>query len=193
MRKYTSTRGTELQPFELDGVVFHPGSVPVLHLSRLAKLADRNTDDPAALAALDEFFQAALGTDAEYEILLRVEGEAAKATGRKLWLSAKEAFGRRSEGELLAKVTPSEYDRFLAHTTARRTPPEVLMSIIEGLTEERSEVPTERSSNLPDGPPATPATYKVISSSGEVREELLTPEREAELRAAVEEAYRQNR
>lgn len=144
MKKYTSKRGKPVE-FELDGVIFETtGSVPFLRLSRLARLADSDTQDPAAVAAIDEWFDAALGKD--------------------------------------------QHRRFLNHTDQHGTDPETLMAIIMELTEAMTSVPTQRPLPSAPGPTSTGFTSKVISPSGEVREEPMTPDRQRELEEAVSRA-----
>lgn len=84
-----------------------------------------------------------------------------------------------------------EYKRFRKHCREHGTDPDTLILIMQDLVEAVGENPTQRPSSLPAGPPATGLTSRVVSrSQGTVVEMPLTPEREAELRAAVTSAER---
>lgn len=88
------------------------------------------------------------------------------------------------------EIFGDDYQRFREHCGKRHTSPKVLMQIIEDVLKDLlgEDFPTQQPSNSTDGLPSTVRTLKVISSDGRFREEPLTPEREAELRAAVERA-----
>lgn len=144
-RSYTSRPAPAPEPFDLDGVTFTPaGTLSLLDISKMALLADVESTDPSAIAAMHEVFKGALGG--------------------------------------------VEYTRFADHVRKHRTDPDTLLAIFQDMAEQVSENPTERSSPSSDGPTTTGPTHTVISSSGEVIQMPLTPERAAELRAAVERA-----
>ena len=81
-----------------------------------------------------------------------------------------------------------EYQRFRDHVSKHGTDPETLMHIMQDLVEEVGSTPSQRPSPSTDGQTATGSTYRVVSDSAGVREFPLTPERQAELRVAVDRA-----
>lgn len=145
MRSYTSKRQAP-RSFELDGVQFAAsGGVSLLDLVEVARMADADAASPEGVAALGDFFEAALGRDG--------------------------------------------YRRFRSHCREHGTDPETLLAIMEDLVEDVGGRPTQRPSPSADGLPAAGTTSRVVSfSRGTVTEMPLTAEREAELRAAVEQA-----
>lgn len=65
VRKYTSrSDGRKAEPFELDGVVFHPGdAVTFLDITELGRFANQEMASPEGAAAIGEFFKLLLGED----------------------------------------------------------------------------------------------------------------------------------
>lgn len=91
--------------------------------------------------------------------------------------------------EFFAAILGGDYERFRAHCKAHRTDADTLMAIIQDTFVEILGFPTERPSDSSDGTPGTEPTLRVISpSEGTVVQLPLTPQRAAELRAAVEAA-----
>lgn len=91
-------------------------------------------------------------------------------------------------GQFFTDVLGEDYDRFRAHCAAHRTDGATLLEVISDILTDVAGFPTRRPSDSSDGPTNTAPTLRVISSTGGFREEQLTAEREAELRAAVEAA-----
>jgi len=157
-RSYTSTPAPSPDPFELDGVEF----VPAGHLTMLD------------LSRISEF--------AELEVPEPGKKLSAQETARYSQVVATLHVVFR------AALGNSEYSRFAEHVGQHGTDPGTLFAIFEGMAEDVGENPTGRSSPSSDGSTATAAMHTVISSSGTVTQLPLTPEREAELRAAVQRA-----
>lgn len=97
-----------------------------------------------------------------------------------------DAAGIAKVGEFFEKILGADYQRFRDHCAASRTDMDTLMEIVSDVLGDMLGVPTPRPSDSSAGPPTTGRTLKVISSDGTVREEPLTPQREEEIRAAVE-------
>lgn len=96
-------------------------------------------------------------------------------------------------GEFFALMLGDDYPRFREHCGKHHTRADVLLQIIFDLLEDILAVtmpgfPTPAASPSSAGPPITKPMWKVISPDGTVREEELTPEREAELREAIRQA-----
>jgi len=84
---------------------------------------------------------------------------------------------------------PAEYPRFRKHCSEHSTDEETLLQILTDIVEEGSARPSDRPSDSQDGSTATGPMSKVVSlSRATVVEMPLTPQREAELRAAVQQA-----
>lgn len=90
--------------------------------------------------------------------------------------------------KIFEKLLGEDYRRFREHCRTHGTDSATLMQILNDAVEDLSGRPLAPSSSSSDGVPITGRTLKVISSDGVMRQEPLTPEREAELRAAVERA-----
>lgn len=89
-----------------------------------------------------------------------------------------------------ALLGEEEYERFRKHCTEHQTDPDTITSVMRDLiTDKSGGFPTIGSLPSSDGGEPMKPTYRVISPSGVLTEEELTPEREAELRAAVEQAF----
>ncbi len=78
------------------------------------------------------------------------------------------------------------YERFRLHVREHHTDPGTLVDIMADMIEATTARPTRRPSDSSDGPTTTGPTLRVISSDGTVREEQLTPQRVAQLRAEAE-------
>jgi hypothetical protein len=96
--------------------------------------------------------------------------------------------GAAALGQFFRSLLGQDYDRFRVHCREHGTDPDTLLQIVADVIEAVSERPTRRPSDSADGPPTTGRTWRVHSADGSWREEVLTPEREAELRAAVDRA-----
>lgn len=82
-----------------------------------------------------------------------------------------------------------EYRRFRDHVVLYNTDTATLAQIMNDINDQRSgSVPLERPEPLPTGITNTPTMSKVISPSGEVRWEELSPEKLARLEEAVRRA-----
>lgn len=83
---------------------------------------------------------------------------------------------------------PVEYERFRAFVADNGVEPEVLLELLGDLFTEVVGHPFAPPPDSSPGPTSAPRTYKVISpSAGTVTEVPLTPEKEAELIAAMEQ------
>jgi hypothetical protein len=81
-----------------------------------------------------------------------------------------------------------DYDRFRVHCRHHSTDPDTLLQIVSDVMEDVTDRPTGLPSDSASGQPTTGRTWRVHSPDGTWREEVLTPEREVELRAAVDRA-----
>lgn len=82
---------------------------------------------------------------------------------------------------------PDEYERFRSYVATAALDQDTLLELLNDLFIEVVGHPLGEVSDSSPGPTTAPRTYKVISSSdGTVTEVPLTPEREAELIAAME-------
>jgi hypothetical protein len=93
-------------------------------------------------------------------------------------------------GFFRSALNPQEYDRFRKHVATHGTDPETLIHIMQDLVEEASTVPLEEPSPSTNGQSSTPSTYRVVSPLGVKETPMadLSPERQAEIREAVERA-----
>lgn len=87
---------------------------------------------------------------------------------------------------------PDEYRRFREFVATHDVDPEVLLAILQDMFVAVMGHPLAQPEASSPGPTTTPRTYKVISPSdgsepGSVTEVPLTPEKEAELLAAMEQ------
>jgi hypothetical protein len=93
---------------------------------------------------------------------------------------------------LFRDILGEDYDRFHKHVKAHRTDNGTLIEIIQDLVQESVEntgFPTQQPSDTLPGTTPTVPTYTVVSPSNEsVVRFPMTPEREIELRQAVETA-----
>jgi len=82
---------------------------------------------------------------------------------------------------------PDEYERFRSYVASAGLDQDVILELISDLFTEVVGHPLGQPPDSSAGPTTAPRTYKVISASdGTVTEVPLTPEREAELIAAME-------
>lgn len=81
-----------------------------------------------------------------------------------------------------------DYDRFRAHCREHATDEDTLMTIVRDVMEASTDRPTVPPSDSVSGQTSTGPTLRVRSSDGTWREEALSPERAAVLRAAVDRA-----
>lgn len=82
---------------------------------------------------------------------------------------------------------PDEYARFRAHVAESDIDPETILDVLSDLFTQVVGHPKQPPSDSSPGPTNAPPTLRVISSSdNSIREEYLTPEREAELIAQME-------
>jgi hypothetical protein len=103
-------------------------------------------------------------------------------------LDAETPEGMAAIGSLFEMLLgPEEYQRFRAHVRTAGIDQDVLMELIQDLFTEVVGHPLAPPPPSSDGPSTPPRTYKVISpSDGTITELVLTPEKEAELIAAME-------
>jgi hypothetical protein len=82
---------------------------------------------------------------------------------------------------------PAEYERFRAYVRTEGIDQDVLLELVQDMFTEVVGHPLAPPPDSSLGPSTPPRTYKVISASdGTVTELVLTPEKEAELLAAME-------
>lgn len=88
-------------------------------------------------------------------------------------------------GSFFVNILGAGYPSFREHCAEHNTDDDTLFDVVAYIMEQRAAgFPTQPPADSSNGSSNTPLTYRVVSSSG-VREEALTPQREAELRAAI--------
>jgi len=95
--------------------------------------------------------------------------------------------------DLFENLLGDDFNRFHAHCREHKTSNETLMEIMQDLIgDTMGGFPTQQASPSAPGTTTTGPTYTVVSpSSGSVVQFPMTPERETELRQAVESARAQ--